>query len=127
MKNFVDTVRSRRLRDLAAPIETGHGSTASCLYGNISYRVGSDARFADAKKALDGITPAEDALDRMKEHLMVNGVDLEKQPLTLGRWLEIARDDGIASVASADESVLARARFLLRETHRPPYVISEQV
>jgi predicted dehydrogenase len=127
MKNFVDTVRSRRTRDLAAPIEIGHGSTASCLYGNISYRVGRASRFDAARKALEGIAPAVDALDRMKEHLAVNGVDLEKQPLTLGRWLQIDGADGIAGVESGDESELARARYLLRETHRPPYVIPEEV
>jgi predicted dehydrogenase len=127
MKNFVDAVRSRRTRDLAAPIEIGHGSTASCLYGNISYRIGRNARFEGARKALEGIAPALDALDRMKEHLELHGVDLERQSLTLGRWLEIGAGDGIAGVESADEPALARARFLLRETHRPPYVIPEQV
>jgi hypothetical protein len=63
----------------------------------------------------------------MKEHLFVNGVDLKQDPLTLGRWLRTDGMDGIAAVEGADEPDLERARFLLRETHRPPYVIPDQV
>lgn len=105
-----------------------HGSTASCLYGNISYRVGRKARFAEAQEALQHHEPALEALDRIKEHLAAHSVNLEQQPLALGPWLEIdPASDNIASVGSGDASTLDSARYLLRETQRPPYVIPENV
>ncbi len=64
----------------------------------------------------------------LQTHLAVHGIDLAKQPFRLGPWLQLdATGDGISAVASAAEHTLERARFLLRETQRPPYVIPEQV
>jgi len=60
--------------------------------------------------------------------LGVHGIDLAKQRLTLGPWLDVdpATDD-ITQVSSRDETALARARYLLHEVQRPPFVIPEKV
>ena len=128
VKNFFDAVRSRRKQDLAAPVETGHLSASLCHFGNISYRVGASAPTARIDKAI-GEFPAAAGIHReLQTHLGVHGVDLQKQPFQLGPWLQLdSIGDSITAVSNPDERVLERARFLLKETQRPPYVIPEQV
>lgn len=127
MANFIAAVRSRRTADLNGPITEGHASTATCLFGNISYRTGRPAAFGAVRDAFSRLPAAQETLDRLKVHLETNGIDLSKQPLTLGHWVQTDGGDGIAAVEGADSAVLERARFLLRETHRAPYAVPEQV
>lgn len=128
VKNFFDAVRSRRQQDLAAPVATGHLSASLCHFGNISYRVGETAPTAQIDAAL-GEFPAAGGIHReLQTHLQVHSVDLQKQPFRLGPWLQLdERGDGITAVSSQNEDTLERARFLLKETQRPPYAIPEQV
>jgi len=44
-KNFHDVCRSRKIEDLAAPVEVGHYSAACCHLANISYRLGRTLEF----------------------------------------------------------------------------------
>jgi len=128
MSNFLNAVRSRRAADLAAPVTIGHVSASLCHHGNISYRVGAAADPASVNQALEPI-PAAAAIGRsMQEHLKVHGIDLAKQRLTLGPWLEIdPATDNIAQASTRDEASLARARYLLHEVQRPPFAIPENV
>jgi predicted dehydrogenase len=128
VQNFFDAVRSRRKADLAAPVETGHLSASLCHFGNISYRAGAAAPTAAIDSAISDF-PAAGAIHReLSTHLGVHGVDLAKQPFRLGPWLSLdAIGDGITAVSSQKEGTLEYARFLLKETQRPPYVIPEQV
>jgi len=128
MTNFLDAVRSRRTQDLAASAEIGHASAAMCHFGNISLRVGAPATQADVARALSAMPAAAGIARSMEEHLSVHGVDLAKRPLTLGPWMDIeAKGDGITRVSSGGEGALERARYLVHETQRPPYVIPETV
>ena len=128
MTNFLDAVRSRRTQDLAASPEIGHASAAMCHFGNISLRVGAPAATATVLGALDAMPAAAAAAKSLVEHLGVHGVDLAKRPLTLGPWMDIeASGDGIARLQSGGEGALERARYLLHESQRPPYVIPEKV
>jgi len=71
---------------------------------------------------------ALDSLDRMGKNLAANDVDLGKQKLTLGPWLQLDREhDGLTAVEGGDDAALSHARYLLKETQRPPYIIPEQV
>jgi hypothetical protein len=126
--NFIAAIRSRRKEDLAAPVEAGHLSASLCHYGNISYRVGETAPSERIAEAL-GPLPAAGALHRqLEQHIKAHEVDLAKQPFRLGSWLQLdATGDSIVNVDSQNETALDRARYLLRETLRPPYVIPEQV
>jgi predicted dehydrogenase len=128
MGNFLDAMRSRRAADLAAPVTVGHVSASVCHYGNISLRVGRPADPAAIAKTLETIPAAAEVGRSMQEHLKVHGIDLAKQRLTLGPWLELdpAKDE-ITRVSSRNEASLARARYLVHEAQRPPYVIPEQV
>jgi len=128
VKNFIDSVRSRRSEDLAAPVETGHLSASLCHYGNISYRVGAKVTHEHMVRAIAASPTALAIYDSQRKHLELHGVDLSRQPFRLGAWLEPdAANDGIRSIATERESGLDDARFLLRETQRPPYIIPEVV
>lgn len=128
MDNFLAAVRSRRAQDLAAPIAVGHASTTICLYANISYRLGRPAEPARVRQSLEAVPMALDSLERMQANLAANDVDTAGQMLTLGPWLELDRDrDGIAAVEGGDDAAIGRARYLLKETQRPPYAIADQV
>ncbi|MBL9200717.1 MAG: Gfo/Idh/MocA family oxidoreductase [Opitutaceae bacterium] len=128
LNNFLAAVRSRRAQDLAAPPEIGHGSAGLCHFGNISLRVGAPAAPAEIEKALEPV-PAAMAMNRaMMAHLGVHGVDLAKQPLTLGTWLDLEPSwDGIAQIGAANPALLERARYLVHEVQRPPFAIPEVV
>jgi hypothetical protein len=128
MPNFLNAVRSRRSADLAAPTTVGHVSAALCHYGNISYRVGEAAEPAAIAKALEPIPAAAEIGRSMQKHLEVHGIDLAKERLALGPWLEIdpATDD-ITQVSSRDDTARGRARYLLHEVQRPSFAIPENV
>ena len=128
VKNFFAAVRSRRKQDLAAPVETGHLSAALCHFGNISYRVGDPAPTARIADAIGSFPAATEIHRELQAHLGVHGVDLARQPFRLGPWLNLdAIGDSITRLDTNNELALDRARFLLRETQRPPYAIPELV
>jgi hypothetical protein len=128
VKNFFAAVRSRRKAELAAPVETGHLSASLCHYGNISYRVGDPTPGARIADALGAFPAATEIHRELQAHLDVHGVDLNRHPFRLGPWLHLdAIGDSITRLDTQNETALDRARFLLRETQRPPYVIPEQV
>jgi len=128
MSNFLAAVRSRRSQDLAAPIATGHGSSALCHFGNISYRLGRQAPIAAAQTSLEGIAEALQTLEGMQKHIERHVVDLEQQQLTVGPWLELdGANENIAAVENGDDEQLGFARYLLKESQRGQYAIPEQV
>ena len=128
LNNFLAAVRSRRASDLAAPPEIGHGSAALCHFGNISLRVGASAPPAQIARALESMPVAGELARGVQAHLGVHGIDLARQPLALGPWMDLdPSGDGIAKLDSGDPAALARARYLLHETQRPPFVIPEKV
>lgn len=128
MRNFLAAVTSRRAADLAAPTEFGHGVAANCHYGNISYRLGAAASVARVEEVLEGAPAARGIFDEVRKHLDVHSIDFARHPLTLGQWIRTDFPaDGIAGVEPGAEVDLAKARYLLRETQRPPYAVPDQV
>lgn len=128
MSNFLSAIRSRNAGELAAPVTIGHVSASICHYGNISLRVGQPVDSATIAQALAPIPAAAAITDGMKKHLAVHSVDVDQQKLTLGDWLQVdAAQDTVASVSSGDPLRLERARYLVHEVQRPPYVIPEKV
>jgi hypothetical protein len=120
LPNFLQAVRIRRKDHLAAPIETGHASTAACLYGNVSYRLGRMGGISQARETLTPIPPARQLLDRMLTHLAAHG--LSAPPLTIGHWVSLnPKNADILSVSGGDHDAISYARHLARGTHRPPY------
>lgn len=126
LKNFLAAVRSRRSADLTAPPQIGHDSARFCHYGNISYRLGQPGSVAQVEATLEATTGAVDVFKGMQSHLSVHHVDLDKQPLSVGPWLDLsASDDGITAVHGGNDATLAEARFLLKGVQRPGYAIPE--
>ena len=76
-ENFVAAVRSRKLTDLHADIKEGHLSSAMCHMGNVSHLLGQP----HSKQELDAMAGKNphtaEAWQRMHEHLVKNGVDVD--------------------------------------------------
>jgi predicted dehydrogenase len=90
--NFIKAVRSRHREDLAAEIQEGHLSAALIHVANISYRLGRPTAPADIVRQLESLKSNENALETFeltKKHLADNKVDIDKERLTLGPWLQI--------------------------------------
>jgi predicted dehydrogenase len=117
--NFLDAVRSGNPADLNAEILEGHQSTALCHVGNISYRLGRPAAADEIRAALKAVNAHEDVQEtfhRTHEHLLANGVDLEKTPITLGAALRMPAD----REAFTDND---QANALLTREYRQPFVV----
>ncbi|MBL9176346.1 MAG: gfo/Idh/MocA family oxidoreductase, partial [Verrucomicrobiales bacterium] len=85
--NFIAAVRSRNSGTLNAEILEGHLSSALCHTGNVSYRLGQKLSPGAIKERLQDNAAMAETLDRVTAHLAANGVDLSKDPLTLGAFL----------------------------------------
>ncbi|HUT92890.1 MAG TPA: Gfo/Idh/MocA family oxidoreductase [Thermoguttaceae bacterium] len=91
--NFIGACISRKTEDLNADARNGHLSAALAHLGNISYYLGEDNKVsaAEARTTLAGVKSLDDnaaTLDRTVKHLIANGVDLDRYPLSLGSMLE---------------------------------------
>jgi hypothetical protein len=117
-RNFVDACRSGKREDLNAEIEQGHLSSALCHLPNISYRVGGKGTL-DKVDAFAGSEAGQEALERMRKHLVGNGVRADA-PITIGKSLAI---DTKAEKFVGGEA----ANKLLTREYRAPFVVPEQV
>lgn len=124
LQNFFDCVRSRRSQDLAAGLEIGHHSAQFCHFGNLSYRVGQSATSAEIDATMGSVAGAGDAIGRMRTHLEQHAIDLNRDPMTMGPWLEVdPRRDAISGIAGGSADELNRARYYIDEVERPGYEI----
>jgi predicted dehydrogenase len=119
-ENFIKAVRSRKHSDLNADILEGHLSSALCHTGNISYRLGAKRSPDEIKEEIKRNNAAEEALDRMLEHLAANGVNLKETPLTMGEFLKMnPKKETFVRNDAANE--------MLTRRYREPYVVPEKV
>lgn len=91
--NFIDACISRKVESLNANAREGHLSAAISHLGNTSYYLGENNRVSveEAKRVLSGIRSLDDnlaTLDRTVRHLVDNGVDLAKYPISMGPLLK---------------------------------------
>jgi hypothetical protein len=121
-QNFVDAVRSRRTSDLLADIEEGHRSTTLIHLGNISHRVGKTMPDGEIRERISGNRELAAAYQRMKDHLLANGVDFDKTPVTLGAMLTFdAKNERFVGDFSP------QANEFVSRKYRPPFVVPENV
>ena len=117
--NFIKAVKSRKREDQNADILEGHISTGVVHVGNISQQLGSPASPAEIiekLKTLDVNTDVVKDFQDIQKHLADNDVDIEKQKLSLGPWLEIDSDaETFVNNPAADA-------FLTRD-YRKPFVV----
>jgi len=119
-KNFIEVVRSRKQGDLHADIWEGHLSSALCHTGNISYRLGKQARPEEIREAIKDDKTASEAFGRMAEHLKANEVDLNTTKATLGVVLNMdPKTEKFIGNTAADA--------MLTREYRKPFVVPEKV
>ena len=119
-ENFIQAVRSRKVSDLHADIWEGHLSSALCHTGNISHRVGAASDPNIIRESIKDDRDAIPTYERMAEHLEANGVNIEKDRLTLGPVLHM--DPRTETFFGHRQ-----ANALLRREYRPPFVVPEHV
>jgi len=120
-QNFIDAVRSHKVSDLNADIEKGHLSSALCHMGNISYRLGKKMSVSEARNSIDN-EYVMDSFERMLEHLKVNEVDLEKEPITMGPMLTMdPRTEKFVGEYSD------WANMYVKRNYREPFVVPDRV
>jgi predicted dehydrogenase len=117
--NFINACRSRKVEDLKADILEGHRSAALIHLANASIRLGEQVPFGSEAKAADGYKDAEEAIERMKEYLVKNKLNLSDLRLTIGRKLTI--DAGGESVVGD-----AQANRLLTREYRAPFTVPQK-
>jgi hypothetical protein len=60
----------------------------------------------------------------MRTHLEQHAIDLNRDPMTMGPWLEVdPRRDAISGIAGGSADELNRARYYIDEVERPGYEI----
>ncbi len=118
--NFIKAVRTRKPEDNKCNAETAHLSAALCHLGNISYRVGKETLAGDVSDQVKGNAQASESFDRMKDHLVANGVDLKASKVTLGPSLVI---DNKTERFTGEFSEAAN-KYVTRE-YRKPFVVPE--
>ncbi len=118
--NFIAAVRSKRKSDLNAEILEGHYSSALCHLANISYRVGREFPFDTPPKEFTDDDAAMETLDRMKEHLKNNNVNLKETNYVIGRKIYVDK----VSEKIVDDP---RADALTTRTYREPFVVPDKV
>ena len=106
--DFIGAVRSRRHNDLNADILEGHLSSALCHTGNISHAVGRQAGPREIEEALGGHAVAAETFERFGLHLTANGVDMKKDGIRLGAWLDMDPTTERFKDNSAANRLLAR-------------------
>jgi predicted dehydrogenase len=120
--NFAKAVRSRKVEDLNCDIAQGHLSAALCHLANISYRLGAETTFDKDITAFADCQEAAEALQRMKEHLKANGVDLAKAVGRVGPKLTI---DPKAEKFTGSHA--EKANPMLFREYRKGFEVKEQV
>ncbi len=127
--NFIQAVRDRKVERLNAPIQEGHISSAVCHLGNLSYRLGTPAGAEALQQAVRDFKGAKETIERLRQHLLANEVDLQKTPMSLGPWLTIdLTTERITDAASAHASAtVEQANRLARGSYRAPFVVPESV
>jgi hypothetical protein len=118
MQNFIDCVRSRKAAEQYGPILEGHLSSALCHLGNISHLLGQASAPAALRERIKGNALLAEAYGRMGEHLVANGVDTARTPLTLGVPLQL-----VAGQEAFTGEFAAQANPLLTRQYRAPFAV----
>ena len=119
--NFIQAVRSRKVKDLNADIAEGYLSAACCHLGNISYRLGqqvSGTTRPDVLEAHEEVAKSWDTITQTVNGAL--GLDLSKSTYQLGRMLKFdPKAENFVDNPAAD--------LLLTRPYREPFVVPQQV
>jgi predicted dehydrogenase len=118
LANFVEAIRSRSAADLRAEALQGHLSAACCHMANVSYRLGAQAAPEAMLERMRTNHDLTDAFERCREHLRINGVDLNVTRGVLGPWVTLDADKEQFVGELADQ-----ANSLATREYRKPFVV----
>ena len=118
--NFYKAVRSRKESDIPSGTKKAHESCSLVHMGNVSYRLGQTCSQEDIRAQVKSNKFATETFERMATHLEKNKVDITKEKLTLGPWLEFdAKTDKFIGNDAANK--------LATRVYRKPFVVPEEV
>jgi len=120
LANFLAAVRSRKADGLNAEALQGHVSAACSHTANISHRLGKQSAPEAILEANRSNRELSDAVERCREYLRHNGVDLGTTQAVMGPWLSFDPDQERFVGEFAD-----RANGLSRREYREPFVVPE--
>ena len=120
LSNFIASVRSRKVGDLAAEALEGHLSAACCHLPNISHRLGKQSAPEVIRETIHASHGLSDAFERCQEYLRQNGVDLGATSATLGPWVTFdpTQERFVSDFATP-------ANELSRREYRRPFVVPQ--
>jgi len=121
-RNFIDAMRSRNRKELAADIEVGHLGTAVCHQANIAWRAGAEAGIDEVRESVKGHEDAINTLNDMLIQLEGNGIDPAKDKFILGPSLTYDRKKERFVGANAD-----KANKYITCSYREPFVMPKNV
>ena len=117
--NFAEAIKSGKSSDLAADIEQGHLSSATCHLGNISYRTGGLNAMYKVRPFGDD-EDLFDTFDRYKEHMTANDVHPDQTQIMVGKELKV----DVKAERFIDDP---DANALLTREYRKPFVVPDKV
>lgn len=120
--NFEEFIKCMRTRDKELfdwDLELAHYSSALCHLANISYRLGEQVQFGSKARPFGPNEPANEAFERMCDHLKDNGITLEGTEYRLGRALQFS--------AKWERFIDRQANMLLSRPARPPFAVPEKL
>ena len=115
-------MRSRKISGLRADVLEGHVSATLCHMANISYRLGRKESVGKIRQMITTNDILVEAFERCLEHLKANGVDLQRDPLTIGPALTF---DQKREEFTGEFSGLAN--MYLSRNYREPYIVPDPV
>jgi predicted dehydrogenase len=124
--NFIEAVRNQDSSLLNCPLKVAVQAGEMFHMANLSYRSGFPASPQVIEDVIGGSEAGLAALKHIQTNLTRLGIDLNKEPLTLGSWMSLEDSGRKLNVHNSDCELLAQALFERRQ-YRKPYVVPEHV
>jgi len=124
--NFIEAVRNQNRKLLNCPLEIGVKAGELFHQANLSHRSGFPASPKEIESLFAGTEVGEAAWSTLQSNFQLNGIDLEKDPLTLGSWMSLEKKGTRLNVHDSDSELVAQSLFAPRN-YRRPFVVSEKV
>lgn len=124
--NFLRAVRNRDSSQLNCSLEMGVRAGELFHMANLSYRSGFPASPGEIQARIGESEVGAAAIESICENLTRNGVDLEKDRLTLGSWMSLENSGTSLHVHDSDSDMIAQALFKKRD-YRTPFEVPENV
>jgi len=100
--NWVEGIRKGSSKGIHAPVRECHLSTSLVHSANISFRLGAKKSAGEVAEAIKSSSGLAEAFGRMKDHLGVNGINLDETKAVLGLPLTLDQKTELFTGANAE-------------------------